>query len=227
MIIYFYKIVNLINNKIYCGIHSTKDIQDGYMGSGVAIKRAIKKYGLKNFSKEIIKYFDNISDAYGYEKMIVNESFVKSENTYNMTLGGNGGFYHIDSKGENNPMFGQSQKQKEIQSREDVRIKKSNAMTINNNERYSNGYINPIKGTNNYWNDESKAMKAKDLMSKNHADFTGEKNTFYGKTHLDTSISKMKASHANRERVECPHCLKIIDISNATRWHLDKCKERK
>ena len=227
MIIYFYKIVNIINGKFYCGIHSTKNIEDGYMGSGVAIKRAIKKYGAENFSKEIIKYFDNTDDAYEYEKNIVNENFVKNEDTYNMTLGGNGGFYHIDSKGKNNPMFGQSQKQKEIQSREDVRIKKSKAMSINNNERYSNGYVNPIKGTNNYWNDDSKATKAKDLMSKNHANVTLENNPFFGKSHSDSSVSKMKVSHLNREKVECPHCFKILDISNATRWHLDKCKERK
>ena len=46
-----YKITNLINNKIYVGVHITKNLNDSYMGSGVNIKRAIKKYGNKDSSK--------------------------------------------------------------------------------------------------------------------------------------------------------------------------------
>ena len=37
-----YQITNLINGKIYIGVHSTDDINDGYMGSGDLIKMAIK-----------------------------------------------------------------------------------------------------------------------------------------------------------------------------------------
>ena len=42
-----YKIMNLISGKIYVGqTYSTKST---YMGSGVFIKKAIKKYGKQNF----------------------------------------------------------------------------------------------------------------------------------------------------------------------------------
>jgi hypothetical protein len=40
-----YKITNMVNGKYYVGRHSTTDINDGYMGSGIWIKNAIRKYG--------------------------------------------------------------------------------------------------------------------------------------------------------------------------------------
>ena len=43
-----YKIKNTINNMEYIGIHSTKNINDKYMGSGVALKIAQKKYGIEH-----------------------------------------------------------------------------------------------------------------------------------------------------------------------------------
>ena len=91
-----YKITNNINNKIYIGAHQTKDIDDGYMGSGKLILRAIKKYGKDKFVKKILKNFNNLDEMFEYESRIVNEKFIKSNRTYNITVGGNGGFFHIN-----------------------------------------------------------------------------------------------------------------------------------
>lgn len=49
-----YKTVNLLNNKFYIGSHQTLNINDGYLGSGVILKKAIKKHGRQNFRREII-----------------------------------------------------------------------------------------------------------------------------------------------------------------------------
>ena len=53
-----YKTTNSLNNNIYIGQHATEDINDNYLGSGVALLSDIKKYGKYNFKKEILYIFD-------------------------------------------------------------------------------------------------------------------------------------------------------------------------
>lgn len=89
---YFYKITNLINDHYYYGVHSTSNLDDGYMGSGKRIQYAIKKYGIENFKKDILKFFDTPEEAYNYEAEVVTEQLVKSKECYNLKLGGSGGW---------------------------------------------------------------------------------------------------------------------------------------
>ncbi|MFA5484922.1 MAG: GIY-YIG nuclease family protein [Candidatus Pacearchaeota archaeon] len=91
IIYYLYKTTNLINNKIYIGVHQTKNLNDGYLGSGLNLQRAIKKYSKHNFKKEILKYFDNEIDMFTEEIKVVNSDFIKRKDTYNIVEGGRGG----------------------------------------------------------------------------------------------------------------------------------------
>ena len=85
---YFYKITNKLNGFYYYGVHSTDNLNDGYMGSGHRLRKAYKKYGIENFSKEILRFFDNAKDAYEYEADVVTEELVLKEECYNQKLGG-------------------------------------------------------------------------------------------------------------------------------------------
>lgn len=85
---YFYKITNKLNNHFYYGIHSTDDVEDGYMGSGIRLNYAYRKYGIENFEKEILHFFNTREEAAEYEAEVVTESLVRDENCYNIRLGG-------------------------------------------------------------------------------------------------------------------------------------------
>lgn len=83
-----YKTVNTKNGKYYYGIHSTKNLDDGYLGSGVALKAAIKKHGKDCFEKTILEFFPDRDSLLIAEMLVVDESIVKSAETYNVSLGG-------------------------------------------------------------------------------------------------------------------------------------------
>lgn len=90
---YIYRITNLINGKTYIGKHEYKDLNDKYMGSGVHLRRAQKKYGIENFRKDILVF--NISKreyADFLEKTFIaaEREKVGIENCYNKANGGEG-----------------------------------------------------------------------------------------------------------------------------------------
>lgn len=90
-----YKVINIINNNIYIGVHSTNNINDNYLGSGSAIRKAIKKYGKENFIKEILFIFNTREDALAKEKELVSKKFINEDETYNLQTGGNGGNHNM------------------------------------------------------------------------------------------------------------------------------------
>lgn len=117
-----YQTTNLINDKIYIGVHKTvnPDKFDSYLGCGcyatrpstyknpkTAFQFAVNKYGVKNFKRRTLYIYETAKEAYTKESQIVDYSFVSQSTNYNMALGGFGGneraiaycVYQFDKKG--------------------------------------------------------------------------------------------------------------------------------
>lgn len=79
-----YETKNLLNGKLYRGCHSTENIDDGYLGSGVVFQKALRKHGKENFKRTILEIFDNVEEMIEAEKRYVNQEWVNRDDTYNL-----------------------------------------------------------------------------------------------------------------------------------------------
>jgi len=97
---YLYLITNLVNGNIYVGKRTCNCIPEKdnkYIGSSKLLKLAVKKYGIENFRKEILRECNSLEELNMEELNIVNSQFVTRKDTYNMHIGGKGGWNHINN----------------------------------------------------------------------------------------------------------------------------------
>ena len=89
---YVYITTNTVNGRKYIGKHQTNDMNDGYLGSGTLLRRAIKKYGKGKFSKEIV-YIAKDHESLIAEEVRLIEAYnaVSDPLFYNIAFGGAGG----------------------------------------------------------------------------------------------------------------------------------------
>ena len=87
-----YQTTNVCNGKIYVGVHKLANTKRSrnYLGSGYALKPAIEKYGIENFTRLTLAEFNCPENAYDAEAKVVTADFILREDTYNIRLGGKG-----------------------------------------------------------------------------------------------------------------------------------------
>lgn len=110
-----YKTVNQVNGKFYVGKDAKND--PTYLGSGVLINRAIRKYGRKNFVKYVIESCENTEQLDERETFWIKELNATDRRIgYNIAEGGTGG----------DTSFGMSHSQKsEMLDRRSTSLKKT------------------------------------------------------------------------------------------------------
>lgn len=201
-----YKITNKLNDKIYIGKHKTDNLDDGYMGSGTAIRHAVKKYGIENFTKEILYDVDDEELMDFVEELLVDEAFVARKDTYNLTLGGRGRT-HVEHSEETRRKLSEANKGKhhsEESKKKMSEAKKGFRHSEETKKKMSNaqsGHPGYMKGKHHTEESRRKISEAnsgrsfseehKQNIFKHHADVSGERHPLYGKHHKEESRKKM------------------------------------
>lgn len=109
---YVYLITNVLNNKRYIGKHSTDNLEDNYIGSGIIIKQIIRKYGKKVFKKQILEFCNSEEQAFEREKYWIKfYNALQDDNFYNLDQGGRGRSNYVTSQ-ETRKKMSQSQKER-------------------------------------------------------------------------------------------------------------------
>lgn len=165
-----YQITNKLNGKIYIGKHQTENIDDGYFGSGVALKEAIKKYGKEFFEKEILFVFNTEQEMNAKERELITEDFVKRKDTYNLGVGGEGG-PHFKGKTHSKETINKIKKNVDY-------AKKASILS----EKYKRGELT-------VWN------KGKQQTEEHNRKIRESKK---GTKHSDETINKIKAARAKQ-----------------------------
>lgn len=94
---FIYIWTNTINGKKYLGSHRG-DVNDGYTGSGSLFKKAIAKYGIDAFDREILEHVEDDAMLLEREQHYLDTyDAANSESFYNLKAIAGGGFDYINN----------------------------------------------------------------------------------------------------------------------------------
>ena len=168
---FIYITTNNINGKKYIGQKKYYGNYETYIGSGIALKNAINKYGKENFTREIIENCKTKEELDSREKFWIEYyNATESEDFYNITSGGDGGF----GSGKNSPWYGKHLS-------DETKEKLSKIKSGENNPFYGKTHSDEVKkklsekALNQRHSKETREKMSKS-MKENHADFNGKNN---------------------------------------------------
>lgn len=187
---YIYKTTCTITGRYYIGMHSTSNLNDGYLGSGTRVWKSIRKYGKASHTKEILEFLPNRQTLAEREREIVNESLLQEKDCMNLTRGGEaGGFMSPEHQIKCSAAGGRTTNPEKLK-------KLSDTMTETNLRRVDEGSHKSWK-KNHDWTGKSHTEETRQKISqKNSISQAGEKNSQFGTkwlSHPQTGTVKVKA----------------------------------
>lgn len=195
-----YRIRNKINDKTYIGQHKYKKLNDNYMGSGVLLAKAKKKYGIKNFEKEILEFdIPNVDLANDWEQMYILFERAKSKAEYNIANGGAGNKGHHPSDEAKRKM---SESHKGQCPSEETKRKMSESRKGRHHSEETRRKISEVKKGKKCGplSEETKRKKSEAMKGKHCSDETRRKisEALKGKRISEETKRKMSETHKGK-----------------------------
>jgi hypothetical protein len=190
---YLYKTTNLLNGMFYIGIHSTNNLNDGYLGSGKRLIRSITKYGKENFELKIIEFFDNRDLLVEKEKELVTNELLQNPNCLNLRPGGEGGFIS-DQQQKKRSICANIKHNELLKTNSEYRSNYIFKVSRAQKNRHLNGvYVDTIEKLKTYWLGKSHTDESKLKMSESKkGKGVLEENSQYGTIWVTNGLENKK-----------------------------------
>ena len=194
---FIYKTTNVLTERYYYGMHSTDDLDDGYVGSGRRLKYSINKYGKENHKREIIEFVENRKQLKQREREIVNLNEIAKEKCMNLMVGGKGGFHKKSFGGNKGRYRGRVNSNKVINERLKTDVEFRNYWI----SQTSKGVKKYIEQNGHNWigRKHTEETKEKQRIS-GKGKHIGEKNSQYGTCWINNSIIVKKIKKENLDK---------------------------
>jgi hypothetical protein len=195
---YIYKTTCTVTGRYYIGMHSTNNLDDGYLGSGKRLRRSIQKYGKDKHTKEILEYCDNRELLAKREHELITEELRQDPKCMNLMGGGFGGLADSMTPDRMREIgkIGLATRLLKMNTDNEYRHKHCNNMSKRMRELYLAGQI--VVPAYNWIGRKHKpeTIEKMKLVKKNHG--IGSKNSQYGtcwitKDGIDKKIQKDEA----------------------------------
>ena len=172
---YIYKTTNIETGRYYYGMHSTDNLDDGYVGSGKRLWYSLEKYGKENHVIKIIEFQSNRKSLKEREKELINENTIRDPMCMNIKIGGEGGLDGLSEKSIQNIRKGASNFMTKLWKDPDFIDKHVRVSSERMRKRHQNGEVRYDTFTGKRHSEESK-KKQSIAASKR----IGEKNSQFG-----------------------------------------------
>lgn len=172
---YIYKTTCLITSRYYIGMHSTDNLDDGYVGSGKRLWFSINYHGKENHVKEIIEFLPTRKALKEREKSIVTKLLILEPLCMNLQEGGVGGFVNEEHMLKCSKAGNIAFKEKLKNDKEFFEKFSKQRSEISKNSYFEGKIKRPD------WNGKYHSEETKQKMSETSKDTgTGETNSQYG-----------------------------------------------
>lgn len=188
-----YKTTHIPSSKFYIGRHSTNNVNDNYLGSGIKISRLIKLHSKNEFKKDILIIHDNINDMILSEEYFIRNSWNDPLNL-NMIIGDPYYTGWIEISDEVRDKLSKIHKGKKLSEEHKEKISKYHKGKKRTQETISKMITNHKGMTGQKLSDDHKEK----LKISMQAMSAGELNGFYGKTHSDETKAKFSKERKNK-----------------------------